>query len=288
MFCTNCGGKVVDQAKFCASCGSPIAAPAKVLKAKAPTTQQPAGAPVEDVAAQVADEPSEIAKVSGFAKLLANKPLAIGIAAGAVLALAGSVFLLSPKGPTQDTAQNFMITAATLDFEAEVVTEVDFDGQILTGCPYKKELETLFRSGTTWASGGIKSKTGADSAFHIDQRIFEADVDTDGERIAKLLTATGETPDCSSKSSSSFLNFSFDYTNPRTVQEAFGVNVNGAVIDTNTRICLKTCNTTNGQIIVANRGKVTMLFQYRGSNEYGVGFDDLKAVVTSALTKFAG
>lgn len=297
MFCTNCGTKSVEKAKFCASCGSALGQPEVSKKSVASRTIESDSDASRSNLANVASEPvsvessaksSEVAKVSGFAKLLANKPLAIALAAGAVLALAGSVFLLSPKGPTQDTAKNFMITAASLDFDAEDVREVDFDKQILTGCRYKKELDKLFLSGTTWAEGGIKSKSGASSAFHIDQRIFEADSEEDARRIAELLTLAGGVDDCSSRSESSLLQYSFDYTNPRTISDAFGLNVEGAVIDTDTLVCVSSCSVTNGQIIVANRGKVTVLLQYRGSNEYGIGFNDLQAVVTETLAKFAG
>ncbi len=288
MFCSNCGTKSAENAKFCASCGSAIAAaPAKKPAASRTKKVEPAAEPVVDVA-PVAEAPEFVAPTkpaSPLAKLTANKPLLIGAPVFIVALIAAFVLFVKPGGPTRDTVDQFMVSTETVSLEAKDAGVPDFSGQVLDNCPVDDEISALFASGTTWASGGVKSDEGLDNSFHIHQRIFEADSDLDTEKLKSLLSEVASDSACDKSDSSSFISYSFDYGNGRSISEGFGVNVDGVIIDLDTKICINTCETVSSHILVANRGKVVNLIEYGGATELSGSLD---SEVTNLLKKFAG
>jgi hypothetical protein len=288
MFCSNCGTKSAENAKFCASCGSAIAAaPAKKTAASRTKKIEPAAELVVDVA-PVAEAPefeTPAQPASPLAKLTANKPLLIGAPVVIVALIAAFVFFVKPGGPTEANVAEYMVTASSVSFDADQDTTADFSGQVLEDCPVDAEITALFASGTTWAEGGISSPDGADVGFHLKQRIFEASSDADVASLKSLLGEVATTSACDSSSSTSLMSYNFDYTNGRTINEAYGVNLDGWVIDMNFEICMTTCTTTESSILVANRGRVVELIEFGGADER---MGELNETVTNLLKKFAG
>ena len=243
MFCSNCGTKSAENAKFCASCGSAIAAaPAKKPAASRAKKVEPAAEPAVEVAqvSEASEFEAPAQPASPLAKLTANKPLLIGAPVVIVALIAAFVFFVKPGGPTEANAAEYMATASSVSFDADVDTTADFSGQVLEDCPVDGEITALFASGTTWAQGGLSSPDKADYGFHLKQRIFEASSDADVASLKSLLGEVATTSACDSSSSSSVMSYKFDYTNGRTINEAYGVNLDGWVIDMNFEICM-TC-----------------------------------------------
>ena len=289
MFCSNCGTKSAENAKFCASCGNTIgsAAPAKKPAASRAKKIAPPAEPVAEpeLVAEVADVETTSKPAGPLAKLTANKPLLIGVSIAVVALIAVLVFLVKPGGPTQATAAEYMVTTSAVTYDADLDKDADFSGQILDECPVDSEITDLFASGTTWAEGGISSPTGDDTGFHFKQRIFEASSDADVASLKSLLADAGTDSDCDSSSSSTILTYNFDYTNGRSISDAFGVNVDGWVIDVNFELCMSSCNTTESSILVANRGRVVELIEFGGAEER---IGDMREIATDLLKKFAG
>jgi hypothetical protein len=269
MFCSNCGTKSAENAKFCASCGSAIAA-ASVKKPAAsrtkkiePTVEVAPVAPV--VEAPEVETPAKPA--SPLAKLTANKGVLYGGAIAVVTLIVVLAVWMNPGGPTQANAAEYMADTSYVSYDADLDTDADFSGQILNECPLDDEISALFSSGTTWAQGGISSPDGADVGFHLKQRIFEASSDADVASLKSLLADVATTSACDKSDSSSFITYSFNYTNGRTIEEAFGVKVDGWVIDINTDICMTTCTNVESSLLVANRGRVVELIEFGGADE---------------------
>ncbi len=289
MFCSNCGTKSAENAKFCASCGNTIgsAAPAKKPAASRAKKVAPASEPVAEpeLAAEVAEAEATAKPAGPLAKLTANKPLLIGASVAVVALVAVLVLLVKPGGPTQATAAEYMADTSYVSYDADLDTDADFSGQILNECPLDDQISALFSSGTTWAQGGISSPDGAESGFHLKQRIFEASSDADVASLKSLLADVATTSACDKSDSSSFITYSFNYTNGRTLNEAFGVNLDGWAIDINTNICMTTCTNVESTLLVANRGRVVELIEFGGADER---IGDMRETVTTLLKKFAG
>ena len=289
MFCSNCGTKSAENAKFCASCGNTIgsATPAKKPAASRVKKVAPAAEPVAEpeVAAEVAGVETTTKPASPLAKLTANKPLLFGAPVVIIALIAALVLFVKPGGPTQDNAAEYMVTTSAVTYDADLDKDADFSGQILDECPVDTELTALFSSGTTWAEGGISSTEGADKGFHLKQRIFEASSDADVASLKSLLASVAADSDCDSGSNSGTIQYSFDYNNDRSINDAFGVNVDGVVIDMTFEICISGCTTTESSILVANRGRVVELIEF-GGDEDRIG--EVRTAVTTLLKKFAG
>ena len=144
MFCSNCGTKSAENAKFCASCGNTIgsAAPAKKPAASRAKKIAPPAEPVAEpeLVAEVADVETTSKPAGPLAKLTANKPLLIGVSIAVVALIAVLVFLVKPGGPTQATAAEYMVTTSAVTYDADLDKDADFSGQILDECPVDGEI----------------------------------------------------------------------------------------------------------------------------------------------------
>ena len=289
MFCSNCGTKSAENAKFCASCGNTVGSvtpankPAASRAKKVAPTPEPLAEPELVAAATETELPTKPA--SPIAKLTANKPLLIGASVVVVALIAALVLFVKPGGPTQANAAEYMVATSAVSYDADLDKKADFSGQILDECPVYDEITALFSSGTTWAEGGISSTEGDNNGFHLKQRIFEASSDADVASLKSLLANVAADSDCDSGSNSGTIKYSFDYNNDRSINDAFGVNLDGVAIDMTFELCISGCTTTESSILMANRGRVVELIEF-GGDEDRIG--DMREAVTALLKKFAG
>jgi hypothetical protein len=200
-----------------------------------------------------------------------------------------AAFALTSRNPvTEANADEYMVSSSLINGPTTELSSggIDFNGQILEECSVSSEIEPLFATGTTWEKGGFSSVDGSDNGFHVHQRIYTADV-ANLERTATLLETAGTDPGCDS-SGTGFIDYSFDYENPRSVEDAYGVNVKGSVIDVTMTLCSGGCTTSLSSIVIAYRDNVAMLIEYGGSTDGLVTFRDVDQAVKTTLEKFAG
>lgn len=267
LFCSNCGSKTVANATFCPSCGKAIAG-----AGAAEATSQATSTPVTK---------RELPKLNVSKKTLTL----VGGGLVIILAIVAAFAIFVKSSPTKDNAASYLVTPAMIGLGAVDSGKPDFSGQVLSDCPVDTEISGLFSSGTTWAEGGIKSPDGDKKGFHIHQRLFEASTETDVASLNSLLSQVATNTACDSSSIGSYVSFWFDYENGRSITDAYGVNVEGYVIDINTKICLTTCSTTQSALLVAQRGKIVDLIEFGGDPSR---FGAMETAVTELLKKFAG
>ena len=283
MFCSKCGTKAQNESsQFCASCGNALAQAAQTKKPKAAKA-----APIEAEAAP-ASVPSQTpgaGKTPGGDK---KRLLMIGGGVIAVILAAVVGFgLLGGNPVNKDNAEEFMVPGDLVSSSTKTLAsdDVDFEGELLSECNVKTELEGLFTEGTTWVNGGFSSKDGADDAFHVHQRIYTADAKI-LEDTTSLLEEAGTDSSCDSASSGSGITYSFDYSNPRSIQDEFDVNLKGTIIDLDTTICWDGCFTTKANLMIAYRDNVAMLFKYSGGTDGAITYTDVRDAVATTIEKF--
>jgi hypothetical protein len=270
MFCSNCGNQVQAQGKFCDKCGTAVSGKAVKATKASPAVVTP-------------DEPET---VDYAAPAPAKSKKNLYIIGGAVVAVVAVVaaFTLIKSGPTvnEDNAQDYVITASNVAFDATEGDGFDMSGQVLSECSVESQITPMFETGSTWATGSIKSTSGSSSTFHIDQRIFTAP-EADLEKLTSLLTTVGTDSSCDASSEGGYASYDFSYENPRSIKDTFGIDAKGVTVDVNVNVCISGCSKSQGMMVIAYKGNTAMLYEFRGSNDEAVGPNELKAEVAKAL-----
>lgn len=273
MFCSNCGNKVQPEGKFCDNCGTAVAGKAATAKAAKSAT-----------AVVTPDEPETVEYLAAPAPQKSKKNLYIIGGAAVVVVAVIAAFTLIKSGPTvnEDNAQDYVITASNVAFDATEGDGFDMSGQVLSECSVESEITPMFETGSTWATGSIKSTSGSSSTFHIDQRIFTAP-EADLEKLTSLLTTVGTDSSCDASSEGGYASYDFSYENPRSIKDTFGIDAKGVTVDVNVNVCISGCSKSQGMMVIAYKGTTAMLYEFRGSNDEAVGPNELKAEVAKAL-----
>jgi hypothetical protein len=266
MFCPNCGNSQAEGSVFCPKCGSKV---------------QP-------------DQNQQTPGQAPFATMEQPKPkkkVLIPIIAGAaavVLGLAGFLFYSSLPSITEDNAETLLISTSDVPLNAVDGEKPSFEGEILDECKFKGELSGLFQTGDTWATAGIQSEEGEEDAFHVHQRVFKVEDVEDLSRTAELLDEVATDGSCDSDSPGSYISYSFDYQNSQTIEEAYGVDLEGRVLDIDFFYCLDdSCFSSYSKLLIAFRGDVGMLVKYSSGDNTSIN-RDIEDALVEKLNTFAG
>lgn len=273
-----------NSAKFCPKCGSEVAA--KTAAAKATKTvkvqpEAPAQVPVATPTEIIVEAQTTLAR-----KQLPKKPLLIaaGVLGVAVAAYFGYSLLSHGASITASNAKDYLVTSSNTAFDSVEGDGFDMSGQVLSECSVESEITPLFEAGTTWATSSITSPENSSSSFHIDQRIFTAPAAT-LSKIESLFKVVGTDSSCDAiVDSPTGLNVKFLYQEAQTINDVFGVDVPGVVIEMSLNICDSSCSTTTNYLVLAYQGESAMLFDLGGGRDGSVAISDLRDEVAKALS----
>lgn len=267
MFCSKCGHKNAEAAKFCGGCGASTAG-----STAAPAT-------VESVSAPKAPRgPSK--KILGL-----PLPAAAGIAGVVVVAVVVAVVLVfgGKPMPTSKDAEDFVITKA--DFDGASVQTADSPWSLSEEdhffypdeCSAREGSVDAAGNGDVWTSIGFEEKSSVDQSFEFSQTIYSFDNESDATDFVDSVASGNEDSDCDSPNIDDF------YEDGGTLKEAFGVDLPGVYSWDN-------YSGNDSGLIIAQRGKVVteIYFYFDDEESDPIAQSDVDGYVTAALERFAG
>ena len=271
MFCSKCGHKNAEAAKFCGGCGASTVG----------STAAPA-ATVESVSAPKAPK-----EPKGPAKKILGLPLpaAAGIAGVVVVAIVVAVVLVfgGKPMPTSKDAENFVITKA--DFDGASVQTYDSPYSLSEGdhffypdaCAAREDSVDAAANGDVWTTIGFEEKSSVDQTFEFSQTIYSFDNEADATAFVDSVASGNDDSDCDSPNIDDF------YEDGGTLKDTFGVDLPGVYSWDN-------YSGNDSGLILAQRGKIVteIYFYFDDEASDPIAQSDVDGYVTAALERFAG
>ena len=282
MFCSNCGNKLNEDAKFCTSCGNQTAVAAKpaTSKAKAPETWAPSIPNTESTSAAM---PAVRSKPK--LKLPANKFVWIGFIAAVVVVAIGVSGLLIKPAPTIDKVDEYLLSQSDISpIEVEEDSDVSdwTDGARIfdESCSAQKNWASDIKTAKSWGNIGFTRAGESQNYISLSHQIVAFPSEDKAKTFMEDVLAGSNDKSCLS-----------DTPNPdtQTISEKFGINLDGVYM----ALDFEEGSSVYGISFARRANVISIMAIYSGDDEYNlydedVTIGDLEGVMETTLKKFNG